>query len=77
MDNLSNQFSSDKDLLEAHGMSRESQYAATMRAATVPVSDFEGEYQQQGTYTSAAAQTLQKATQHRAREVKVKKAYGK
>jgi hypothetical protein len=48
-----------------------------MRAATVPVSDFEGEYQQQGTYTSAAAQTLQKATQHRAREVKVKKAYGK
>jgi hypothetical protein len=66
-----------KDFLDAHGMSRESQYAATMRAATVPVSDFEGEYEQQGTYTSAAAQMLQKATQHRAREVKVKKAYGK
>lgn len=77
MDNLSNQFSNDKDFLETHGMSRESQYAATMRAATVPVSDFEGEYEQQGTYTSPAAQMLKKATEHRAREVKVKKAYGK
>jgi hypothetical protein len=66
-----------KDFLESHGMSRESQYAATMRAATVPVSDFEGEYEQQGTYTSTAAQMLKKATEHRAREVKVKKAYGK
>jgi hypothetical protein len=77
MDNLSNQFSSDKDFLETHGMSKASQYAATVRAANVPVSDFEGEYESQGTYTSAAAQMLQKATQHRAREVKVKKAYGK
>jgi hypothetical protein len=66
-----------KDFLEAHGMSRESQYAATVRAATVPVSDFEGEYESQGTYTSRSAQMLKKATQHRAREVKVKKAYGK
>jgi hypothetical protein len=66
-----------KDFLEGHGMSKASQYAATVNAANVPVSDFEGEYQQQGTYTSATAKMLQNVTQHRAREVKVKKAYGK
>jgi hypothetical protein len=66
-----------KDFLEAHGMSKESQYAATMRAATVPVSNFEGEYQSIGTYNSPAAKALQNITQHRAREVKVKKAYDK
>ena len=77
MDNLSNQFSNDKDLLAAHGMSKASQYAAAVAAANVPVSDFEGEYQSMGTYNSPAAKALQNITQHRAREVKVKKAYGK
>jgi hypothetical protein len=66
-----------EDFLEAHGMSTASQYAATVNAANVPVSDFEGEYEPQGTYTSPAAKMLQDVTQHRAREVKVKKAYGK
>jgi hypothetical protein len=66
-----------KDFLEAHGMSKASQYAATVNAANVPVSDFEGEYESQGTYTSRSAQMLKNVTQHRAREVKVKKAYGK
>jgi len=31
-----------------------------MRAAGVPSSDFEGEYQSQGTYNSPSAQRLQK-----------------
>ena len=66
-----------KDFLDAHGMSKVSQYAATMRAATFDPSDLEGEYEQQGTYNSPAAKLLQNITQHRAREVKVKKAYGK
>jgi len=66
-----------KDFLESHGMSQESQYAATVRAANVPVSDFEGEYASQGTYNSPAAKLLQNITQHRAREIKVKKAYSK
>lgn len=66
-----------KDFLEAHGLSKASQYAATMRAAAVPVSDFEGEYESQGTYTSRSAQLLKSVTEHRAREVKVKKAYEK
>lgn len=64
------------DFLESLGMSKEQQYAATMRAAAVPVSDFEGEYQSQGTYNSPAAKILQNVTQHRSRELKVKKAYG-
>lgn len=66
-----------KDFLEAHGMSKTAQYAATVAAANVPVSDFEGEYESQGTYNSPSAKLLQNITQHRAREVKVKKAYGK
>jgi hypothetical protein len=63
------------DLLEEHGMSKAAQKAATMRAALVDPSEFEGEYEGPGTYTSAGAQLLQNITQHRARELKVKKAY--
>lgn len=32
------------DILAEHGMTTEQQHGATMRAAAVPVSDFEGEY---------------------------------
>jgi hypothetical protein len=66
-----------KDFLEAHGMSKVSQYAATMRAATFDPSDLEGEYQSIGTYNSPSARLLKNITQHRERELKVKKAYGK
>ena len=63
-----------KDFLEAGGMSKEEQHAATMRAAAVPVGDFEGEYEGPGTYTSPAAQALRNVTKHRARELKAKEA---
>jgi hypothetical protein len=65
------------DFLEGQGMSKAEQHAATMRAAAVPVSDFEGETPGPGTYTSRGANLLRSVTQHRAREVKVKKAYDK
>jgi len=48
------------DTLEKHGMSKEEQHAAVMRAAAVPVSDFEGEYKGPGTYNSPGAQYLQR-----------------
>jgi hypothetical protein len=65
------------DILEEHGMSKGAQKAAAMRAATFDPSEFEGEYEGPGTYTSTSAQMLRDITQHRARELKVKKAYEK
>lgn len=65
------------DFLEGRGMSKAEQHAATVNAANVPVSDFEGETSGPGTYTSRGAKLLRNVTQHRAREVSVKKAYGK
>lgn len=62
------------DHLESLGMSKGAQKAATMRAATFSPSDFEGEYSGPGTYTSASANILKNVTQHRARELKAKKA---
>lgn len=50
------------DFLAGHGMDPMEQHAATMRAAAVPVSDFEGYYPGPGTYNSPGAQRLQKAT---------------
>lgn len=38
------------DFLAGHGMTPEQQHGATMRAAAVPVSDFEGEYYDGLTY---------------------------
>ena len=63
-----------KDFLEAGGMTKAEQHAATMRAAAVPASDFEGEYEGPGTYTRKRAQILKNITQHRVRELKAKKA---
>ena len=50
------------DFLAGHGMTPEQQHGATMRAAAVPVSDFEGEYQGPGTYDSPGARLLQRIT---------------
>lgn len=47
-----------EDLLSEHGMTSEQQHGAEMRASAVPASDFEGEYEGQGTYTSIGAQLL-------------------
>jgi hypothetical protein len=52
--------SSEKDLLSEHGMTVEQQHGAEMRASAVPPSDFEGEYQGPGRYTSLGAQFLQR-----------------
>ena len=49
-----------KDFLEQHGMSKEQQHGANMRASAVPASDFEGEYKGPGTYNSPGAQLLQR-----------------
>lgn len=49
-----------KDFLSDSGMIPAEQHGAVMRAAGVPASDFEGEYQSQGTYNSPSAQRLQK-----------------
>ena len=65
------------DFLEGLGMSKAEQKSAEMNAANVPVSDFEGEAAGPGTYTSRGANLLRNITQHRAREVKVKKEYDK
>ena len=48
------------DILEQHGMSRQEQHGANMRASAVPASDFEGEYKGPGTYNSPGAQRLQR-----------------
>ena len=48
------------DLLERHGMTKEQQHGALMRASAVPPSDFEGEYKGPGTYNSPGAQRLQR-----------------
>jgi len=52
----------ENDLLAEHGMTPEQQHGATMRAAAVPVSDFEGEYAplEGFTYNSPGAQFLQR-----------------
>jgi hypothetical protein len=49
-----------KDFLSESGMTPVEQHGAVMRAAAVPASDFEGEYQSQGTYSSPSAQRLQR-----------------
>ncbi len=64
-----------KDFLEAHGMSKASQKAATMRAAAVDPSDFEGEYEGPGTY-NLVNPVLKAIGDERVRELKVKRAYG-
>ena len=65
-----------EDFLAGHGMSKAQQRAATMRAAAVDPSDFEGEYQGPGSYNMV--HPLLKATaEERIREVKVKRAYKK
>lgn len=51
-----------KDFLAGHGMSSMEQHGAVMRAAAVPASDFEGEYEGPGTYTSPSARFLQRKT---------------
>ena len=43
-----------------HGMGPVEQHAAEMNAAAVPASDFEGQYESVGTYTSPAAERLKK-----------------
>ena len=48
------------DILEQHGMSKEEQHGAKMRASAVPASDFQGEYKGPGTYNSPGAQRLQR-----------------
>lgn len=48
------------NFLAGHGMTPAEQHAAVMRAAAVPVSDFEGEYQGPGTYTSKGAELLKR-----------------
>lgn len=63
-----------EDFLAGHGMSQVEQKAATMRAAAVPASDFEGEYQGPGTYTMGHP-LLKAIGEERIRELKVKKAY--
>lgn len=62
----------DDDLLARHGMTKEQQFGATMRAAAVPPSDFEGEYKGPGTYNSPGAQALQRILW----EVRMRKATG-
>lgn len=52
----------EENLLTEHGMSPIEQHGAVMRAAAVPVSDFEGEYQSLGTYDSPGARLLQRIT---------------
>lgn len=49
-----------KDFLTDHNMGSVEQHAAEMNAAAVPASDFEGSYENSGTYTSPMAQLLQK-----------------
>lgn len=61
-------------------MSKAEQHVSTVNAANVPVSDFEGNYvpvTPTATYLSRGAQLLRNTTQHRAREVHVKKASNK
>jgi hypothetical protein len=68
------------DFLEGRGMSKAEQHIATVNAANVPVSDFEGDsvpVTPTATYMSRGAQLLRNTTQHRAKEVHVKRAYGK
>lgn len=65
------------DFLEAAGMSKQDQHIASVNAANVPVNEFEGEVAPIGTYSSKSANLLRNITQHRAREVKVKKEYEK
>lgn len=60
------------DILAEHGMTTEQQHGAVMRAAAVPVSDFEGEYQGPGTYDSPGARLLQRITW----EARMRKATG-
>lgn len=56
------------NFLSGSGMSAEEQHAAVMRASAVPASDFEGEYESIGTYTSPMAQLIkQKAWESRMR----------
>lgn len=50
------------DFLAGHGMAPAEQHGAEMRAAAVPASDFEGEYEGPGTYTSPGARLLQRKT---------------
>lgn len=64
-----------EDFLAGHGMSPVEQKAAAMRAAAVPASDFEGEYPSQGSY-NLVHPLLKAIGEERARELKVKKAYG-
>ena len=47
-----------EDFLSEHGMTPTQQFVAERHAAAVPASDFEGEYEGQGTYTSTGAQLL-------------------
>ena len=51
---------SNSDFLAGSGISAESQHASVMTASAVPASDFEGDYEGPGTYTSPMAQLLQK-----------------
>ena len=77
MDPKDPQFSEE---LEKHGMSKAEQHVAEVNAANVPVSEFEGASgpaTPTATYMSRAAQLLRNTTQHRAREVHVKKAMDK
>lgn len=64
-----------EDFLAGHGMSQAAQKAASMRAAAGDASDFEGAYQQQGSY-DLVSPTLKAMGEERLRELKVKKAYG-
>lgn len=52
----------ESDFLTEHGMTLEQQHGATMRAAAVPVSDFEGEYAplEGFTYNSPGARRLRR-----------------
>jgi hypothetical protein len=57
------------DFLSSHGMVSAQQFGAVMRASAVPASDFEGEYDAVGTYSSPAAKMLQrKAWESRMRQ---------
>lgn len=48
------------NFLEGHGMSPAEQHGVVMRAAAVPASDFEGEYEGMGTYESPGASLLKR-----------------
>jgi hypothetical protein len=48
------------DFLSESGMTPAEQHGAVMRVSAVPASDFEGEYQGPGTYSSPGAQLLQR-----------------